>query len=66
MPATARQKRFMRLVKARQHGHNVGGPKVAEAAGSMREGSVQEFIDSPTKPPVRSKEAMRKRMRGEK
>ncbi len=44
MPAkTAKQARFMRMVKARQHGHKVGGPKVRRAARTMRQSDVEEF-----------------------
>ena len=63
MPGTARQKRFFQLVKARQHGHKVGGEEVQRAASTMKGSSVEDFIHGPTKPPSRSKEAMRARMK---
>jgi len=59
-----KQKRFMRMVKAKQHGHDVGGSQVSAAAKSMKAGDVQEMMDSPTRAPVtpaRSKAGMRKR-----
>ncbi len=37
------QLHFMRMVKARQAGHKVGGPKVAKAASTMKRSSVEHF-----------------------
>jgi hypothetical protein len=66
MPGTAKQKRFMTMVKAQQHGHNVGGTAVAKAASSMKAEDVQDFVGAPaTKPPVRSKEAMKAKWKKE-
>jgi hypothetical protein len=61
MPGTAKQKRFMRLVKSRKSGHAVGGPQVQKAAASMQMSDVNDFVKGPTKPPVRSKAGMRSR-----
>ena len=61
MPGTAKQKRFMTMVKARKSGHPVGGPKVQKAAASMQMSDVNDFVKGPTKPPARSKAGMRKR-----
>jgi len=61
MPGTAKQKRFMKMVKARKAGHPVGGPKVQKAASSMKSSDVEDFVEGPTKPPARSKAGMRSR-----
>jgi len=45
MPAVSeKQARFMRMVKARQHGHAVGGPAVGKAARSMKTSDVEDFM----------------------
>jgi len=45
MPApTEKAARFFRMVKARQHGHAVGGPAVAKAARSMKSSDVEDFM----------------------
>ena len=44
MPAVSeKQLRFMRMVKARQRGHRVGGASVIRAAREMRPEDVEEF-----------------------
>jgi len=62
MPWTAKQKRFMSMVKARKSGHDVGGPKVQEASKSIEMSDVNEGLHSPTKAPVRSVASMRKKL----
>lgn len=67
MPATsAKQKRFMTMVKARKSGHDVGGPSVQRAAATMSMGDVSDFADAPVKKtPARSTAAMKKKLRRE-
>ena len=45
VPATSeRQANFMKLVKARQHGHRVGGASVRRAAASMKSSDVEHMM----------------------
>jgi hypothetical protein len=60
---TAKQKRFMNMVKARKSGHDVGGPRVEKAAGSMTMQEVNDFVGAPVTP-ARGTAGMRKKLEG--
>jgi hypothetical protein len=63
MPSTTpKQLRFMRMVKARQHGHDVGNASVERAANSMTSSQVDDFSVLKTSEPRRSKTSMRRKV----